>query len=191
MGFHADGVDAGVGATPAGHLVQRVEDVGILVMDSLRAAVLPCHAKPLRKSIDPNDAFGPEHVRALDRELPERPAPPDRDHVAGMDVAVLGRHVPGREDVRQKQQWLVGVVLRDLDGAHVVAGNRVMPARGLVHGAARGRVFLAVLAHRHPASLPLEAGLQSECPRPTHAVRADCSADASGRAIHCAIARPS
>jgi hypothetical protein len=43
--------------------------------------------------------------------MPTGPAPPHRDHVAGLDVAHLGAHVAGGEDVGQEQHLLVGQVV--------------------------------------------------------------------------------
>ena len=64
-------------------------------------------SQPLGKAVDRDDALGAEQVGALDRELADRAAAPDRDGVAGLDVAVLRRHVAGGEDVGQEQHLLV------------------------------------------------------------------------------------
>ena len=49
-------------------------------------------------------ALGPEQEGAADGELPDRAAAPDGDRVARLDVAVLGGHVAGREDVGEEER---------------------------------------------------------------------------------------
>ena len=48
--------------------------------------------------------LGAEHVGAADGELADRAAAPDGDGVAGLDVAVLGGHVAGGEDVGEEER---------------------------------------------------------------------------------------
>ena len=76
----------------------------------------------------------PSSQALLDGELPDRPAAPDRDGVARLDVAVLGRHVAGREDVGEEQDLLVGQSVGDLDRADV--GERHADVLGLAAGVA-------------------------------------------------------
>ena len=90
-----------------------IVDVVFLEVDRFGAAVRArAIAQPLRHAIDRDDALGAEQIRALDRELAHRPAAPDGDGVAGLDVAVLGGHVTGREDVGEEQHLLVGQRVR-------------------------------------------------------------------------------
>jgi hypothetical protein len=49
-----------------------------------------------------------QQERALNRELPHRPAAPHRDHIAPFDLAVFRGHVAGGKDVREKEHLLVG-----------------------------------------------------------------------------------
>ena len=62
--------------------------------------------------VDGDHLVRAEHVGAADGELPDRAAAPDGDDVAGQDVAVLGRHVAGGEDVGQEDDLLVGQATR-------------------------------------------------------------------------------
>ena len=92
----------------------------------------------------------PSIQRAADGELADRPAAPDRDRVARLDLGLLGGHVAGREDVRQEQHLLVGQAVGHLHGAGVGGRTRrysacppayppirwrvaVQPGRGLAH----------------------------------------------------------
>src|SRR5947209_11257124 len=50
-------------------------------------------------------------------------AAPDGDDVAPLDLAVLGCHVPRREDVGQEQDLLVRQAIRDLERADVGVGH--------------------------------------------------------------------
>ena len=106
--FHADRVDAGVGTAAAGHLFQRVEDVDLLVVDRLGAGLVPRHLQPVGEAVDGDHPLGAEQEGAGDRELADRAAAPDGDHVARLDVAHLGAHVAGRQDVGEEQHLLVG-----------------------------------------------------------------------------------
>jgi hypothetical protein len=75
------------GAAPAGHLVERLAHVHLLVVQRLGARAVAGHREPRGEAVDRDDARGPEQVRARARELTDRPAPPDRDDVAWLDVA--------------------------------------------------------------------------------------------------------
>ena len=71
--------------------------------------------KPLRHGVDGDDAIGAEQEGAADGELPDRTAAPDRDRLAALDIAEIGGHVAGREDVRQEQHLLVAQAVRHFD----------------------------------------------------------------------------
>jgi hypothetical protein len=60
-------------------------------------------------------------------ELADRSAAPDGNRVALLDLAVLGGHVAGGEDVGEEEHLLVVQVFRDLERSHV----RVRHARVL------------------------------------------------------------
>ena len=124
MGLGADGVDAAVRPAAIGHLHQRVVDVDCSskLMVS-RLAMLCGHVQPLGHVVDRDDAAGAQHPGALDRELADRAAAPDRDRIARLDLGIFGRHVAGREDVGQEQHLLVGQLVRHLDRADVGVGH--------------------------------------------------------------------
>ena len=107
MAFHPDRVDAVVGAAPTGHLLQRLVDVDLLVVQGLRARTLARNPQPIGEAVDRDDLLGPEQVRALDRELSHGSAPPHGHDVAGLDAAHVSGHVAGREDVREEEHLLV------------------------------------------------------------------------------------
>ena len=93
--FHAHRIDAGVRTAAAGDLRERLENVGLLVVDGLRAARFPRHAQALGETIDRHHTLRAQQERALDGELSHGPASPDRDGVSRLDVAGFGGHVAG------------------------------------------------------------------------------------------------
>ena len=132
VGFAADGFDAAVRTAPSGHLLERFVHVDFFEVDRLGLAVLRGHRQPFGNAVDSDHPPRPEHPRALDRELGHRAAAPDRDRVALFDTRVLGRHVPGREDVREEQDLLVGQARFDFDRPDV--GVRHAQKLGLAAG---------------------------------------------------------
>ena len=118
VGLAADGVDAAIGTAAPRHLLQHLVDVDLLEVDRLGAAALG-EREALGDAVDRDHPVGLEHECALDRELRDRTAAPHRHGVAGLDVAVLGRHVAGGEDVGEEEHLLVGEVRLDLDRPHV------------------------------------------------------------------------
>ena len=85
----------------------RVVDILLHEIERLGAGRLR-HRQALRHRVDGDHALGAEQEGAADRELADRAAAPDGDRVAVLDVAELGRHVAGREDVGEEQHLLVG-----------------------------------------------------------------------------------
>jgi hypothetical protein len=71
-----------VGAAPRGHLLQRLEDVGLVVVDGFGARVLACHPQPVGEPVDGDDPVGAEEEGAGDGELADRSGAPHRDDVA-------------------------------------------------------------------------------------------------------------
>src|SRR6185437_8346626 len=59
----------------------------------------------------------------LDGEESHRATPPYGNGIARTDAALLRRHVPRREDVREEEHLLVAQVLRHLDGTDVGEGD--------------------------------------------------------------------
>ena len=89
------------------------------------------------EAVDRDDALGPQHDRAGDREEPDGARTPDGHDVAGLDVAQLGAHVPRGKDVRQEEDLVVGEVLvLDLDRTDV--GERHPGELGLTARVAAG-----------------------------------------------------
>ncbi len=105
--LHADGIDARVRPAAAGQLLQRLEHVVLAVVDGLGAELDRGEAQALGKAIDSDHALRAEQQRRGDRELADRAAAPHRDRVAGLDVAVLRRHVSRRQDVGEEKHLLV------------------------------------------------------------------------------------
>ncbi len=52
--------------------------------------------------IDGNDTLRAEYERALNRKQPDRPAAPYGDRIARLDLAILGGHPAGGQDVGEK-----------------------------------------------------------------------------------------
>ena len=86
-------------------------------------------------------ALGAQQEGALDRKQPDRAAAPDRDRVAGLDVAHLRAHVAGRQDVGEEQHLLVGEAVLDLERPDI--GKRHARELGLPAGEAAGEVRIA------------------------------------------------
>ena len=111
-----DRVDARIRAAAAGHLVERVVDVVVLVVDDVRRACARVrHPQPVREPIDRDDLLGAHQACARNREQADRSTAPHRDDLTGLDVAHLRAHVGRREDVGQEQHLLVRQRRRHLD----------------------------------------------------------------------------
>ena len=134
-GFAADRVDAAVGAAIVGPRHQFVVDVDLREIDGLGAARLG-HGQALGHFVDRDHPASAHHQRGANGELANRPAAPDRDGIAILDLRVLGGHVAGREDVGKEERLLVRDAVRDLDRADV--------------------------GHRHPQILGLAAAVAAE-----------------------------
>src|SRR5579884_4126437 len=107
MRFQADCVDACV-RTPAACLpFQLIDDIiHFLIVDDVSIS-LASKVQPLSKAIDGNDFLGPEEICTANRELTDRAAAPDCDHVTRLNVTVFSRHVSRRENVGQEQYLIV------------------------------------------------------------------------------------
>ena len=152
--LRADRVDAGVRTAPIGQFLDPVVDVLLLEIERCGARRLR-QSETFRDGVDGDHPFGTQHEGALDRELADRAAAPDRDGVAALQVAEVGGHVAGRKNVRQKEHLLVAQSLRHLDRADVGIGHTEV--FGLAAGVAaqhvrvaeqaRGRVAPELLRH--------------------------------------------
>ncbi len=118
IGLGADRIDAGVSATALGQRLDLLVDIVLLEIQGLRAGGLR-QRQALGHGVDREHALGAKKEGAADRHLADRAAAPDRDRVAWLDVAELGAHVAGREDVRQEQNLLVAQMARHLDRADI------------------------------------------------------------------------
>ena len=122
--FHAHGVDAGIRPAPGRQLFQRVGHAGhLLVVEDLRAAGVLRHPQPVLEPVDGDDALRTQQERALDGKQADRTAAPHRNRVAGLDVAHLGAHIAGGQDVRQEQDLLVRQCAIDLQRPDIGEGH--------------------------------------------------------------------
>src|SRR5688572_12558876 len=119
MGFQTHSVNTRVRSHSGGHLFKSVEDVFISEVYGFSLAVYGCHTKSFGIVVDSDDAFRAQQVGALNRKLSDRPTTPDRNRVAGLNVAILGSHVACRKDVRQEEYLLVVQSLRNLYRADI------------------------------------------------------------------------
>src|SRR5690606_8128430 len=83
---------------------------------------------------------------ALNGELSDGARPPYGDNVAGLDIAQLGPHIAGRENVGEKEGLFVRYALWDLQWAHV--GERHAGVFGLAASVAAEHVRVAKDARR-------------------------------------------
>ena len=146
MAFHADAIDHRVGADAAGHLVERLADVALGVIEDFRAKVAG-KLQPRREMVDGDDPLGTEQQRRLDREQPDRAAAPHGDRVAGLDVGIDRGLPAGRQDVGQEQDLVVLEAVGNDHRADVGIGHADI--FGLAAGIAAGEVGIAErAAHR-------------------------------------------
>ena len=136
-GLAADRIDAAVGAAVVGPCHQLVVNVDLREIDRLGASGLG-HRQPLGHLVDRDHSAGAHHQRRADGELPDRPATPDRDGIAVLDLGVLGGHIAGRKDVGQKERLLVGDAVGNLDRADI--GHRYAKILGLAAAVAAEHV---------------------------------------------------
>ena len=88
VGFGADRVDAGIGAAAVGQFHDAVVDILLHEIERLGAG-LARQRQTLRHGVDRDHPLGAEQEGAADRELADRPAAPDRDGLAALDVAEI------------------------------------------------------------------------------------------------------
>ena len=112
IGFGADRIDAGIRAAAVRQFLNAVIDVLFQEIERLRAR-LAGQCQPLRHGVDRQNPLGAQQEATADCHLPDRPAAPDRDRVAWLDVAEFRPHIPGRKDVRKKQHLFVGELVRN------------------------------------------------------------------------------
>ena len=122
VALHAHRLDHRVGALAARQLQDGLLHLALGVVDGLGAAFAG-QRQPLGQGVDRDDPLRAEQEAGFDRELPDRAAAPDRDRVGRLDLAVVGGHVGGGEDVGQEQHLLVRQPLRDLDRADIGVGH--------------------------------------------------------------------
>jgi hypothetical protein len=122
VGFRTHGVNACIGTAAFGQFHDAVVNVLDHKIECFRASVAG-QRQPLRNSIDGDDAPGTEQNGAPNGELADRPAAPDSNCFAALDVAKIGGHVAGRENVGQKQDLLIGQSVRNLDRSDVGIGH--------------------------------------------------------------------
>ena len=88
----------------------------------------------------------PEQEGALDRELSDGTAAPDRDRLAALQIAEIGGHEARGEDIRQEEDLFVAQALRHLDRADVGIGHAEV--LGLAAGVAAQHMGIAEQARR-------------------------------------------
>ena len=90
---------------------------------SVTAPDASARARRSGTGIDGDHPFGPQQERALDRELPDGAAAPDRHRLAALQIAEIGCHEAGWKDVGQEQDLLVTQPLWHLDWADIRVGD--------------------------------------------------------------------
>ena len=92
-------VDARVGADAAGHFEQAPREHRPREIEHLGAHRLG-QFQPARIMVDRDHPMRAEHERRLDREQPDRPAAPDRDRIARLDLGIDRRHASRSAECR-------------------------------------------------------------------------------------------
>src|SRR5215216_2923181 len=113
MGFHADGIDADVGAYSTGFFQKAVVDVFIANIDSDGSGIAShFHAIGHAALVVERDHFSCAKQKcATNRELADGSATPDGDGIVGLRLGVLDGHVSGGENVGEENElmiWQVG-----------------------------------------------------------------------------------
>ncbi len=154
MRLHADRVDHGIHADPAGHFHQGFAHIGLAEVDDLRAQLLR-QCETVRIVVDRNHPGCAHHDGRLDREQSDRAAAPHRNRIVGLDVGIFRRHPAGREDVRKEQHLVVFQMVGNDDRADIgkghagVFGLSARVAAGQVRIAEQRGHRLAVERRRH------------------------------------------
>ena len=142
MRLEPDRVDARVGAAPAGQLAQRLLHVLVLVVDaSVAPAFSTASFRRYGKRSIAITRSAPSSFALAIANCPTGPAPHTAITSPGCDVAHLGAHVAGREDVREEQHLLVGQRRRHLERPDV--GERHAHVLRLPAGEAADQVRVA------------------------------------------------
>src|SRR5687767_4571500 len=123
MRLHPNRVNTGVRSPAAGHFLQRFKDIRLFIVERLRPGPFVSHPQPVRETVSSDHPLRAEHISALDRELCNRAATPDSDHIAGLDIAHLGAHVAGWEDIGEEEDLLIRHTFRDPERTYVGEGH--------------------------------------------------------------------
>src|SRR5437879_7838485 len=99
MRFHAHRVNAGIGATPSGQIVEGLAHIDLLVVEDGGLLLRARHLEPLWDAINGDDVISTEHIGTTNGKLPYRSTAPDGDGSAALEVAVLGSHIAGGKNV--------------------------------------------------------------------------------------------
>ena len=113
----------GIGAAPAGQFFQRFQYVGLFIVEHFGPAIALSHLQALRVAVYRDYTTCPKQERTLDCKLPHWSTAPNGHSVPSLNVAVFGRHVSGREDISQKQDFFVRQVLGNLVSADISEGT--------------------------------------------------------------------
>ena len=124
VSFGADRVDACIRPPATSHLVERLLDVGLAVIDGFGLAVARGEFKPFRHPVDHDDPLRSHHPRAAHCELADRSCSPHRNGFA-LFIAdgVFRRHPASRKDVGQEQHLVVRQVVFQLDRTDIGVGH--------------------------------------------------------------------
>ena len=131
MRLQADGVDAGVGAAAAGHLHQRVVDVGLFVVDRLGAARSRAMRSRSGKRSMAMTRSAPSRNALLMANWPTGPQPQTATVSPGLMSQFSAAMYPVGKDVGEEQHLFVRQPVLDLERARRrrTARARIRPAR--------------------------------------------------------------
>jgi hypothetical protein len=122
LGLGSYRINAGIGAASARQLLDALINILVLEIDHGGTSFAGhCHA--LGHGINGDHALGAEQKGASNGKLADRAAAPDGDRIALLDVAEIGRHVTGRENIGQEQRLIVGHAVGNFNRTDISVGH--------------------------------------------------------------------
>src|ERR1700749_1961745 len=114
MAFQPDSFNDAVGTKAIRHIDNMLLELFVLIIERFRSSRAR-HGEPLRYGIDGDHAARAEKKAGADGKLADGTESKYEDRTAFRYVGFFRRHVPGRENVGEKQNLLICQAIRNLD----------------------------------------------------------------------------